>query len=194
MGRFAPIVPGAQIEGDWYPGTIPSNIVVGEECMIDSTFCFKHFFSERDVGLRLGDRVTVWRAALSVEGDGLVEIGDDCYLANASLVCESHIVLGNRVMVSGGATIADSDFHPTAPAARIADTIALAPGGNRRRRPTIAADPVVIEDDVWIGFNAAILKGVRIGRGAVIGPGAVVLGSVEPGDTVMGNPARSVEA
>jgi maltose O-acetyltransferase len=53
--------------------------------------------------------------------------------------------------------------------------------------------PVVIEDDVWVGYNAAILKGVRLGRGAVVMPGAVVLGDVEAGSMIVGNPGRPVE-
>ena len=52
---------------------------------------------------------------------------------------------------------------------------------------------VVIEDDVWIGYNATILKGVRIGKGAIIAPGAVVTHDVPPGATVAGNPACLME-
>ena len=48
----------------------------------------------------------------------------------------------------------------------------------------IEARPVVIEDDVWIGYNATVLKGVRVGAGAVVAPGAVVLRDVAPGSWV----------
>jgi maltose O-acetyltransferase len=51
---------------------------------------------------------------------------------------------------------------------------------------------VVIEDDVWIGARAMILRGVRIGRGAVVAAGAVVTKSVPPYGIVAGNPARIV--
>jgi maltose O-acetyltransferase len=50
--------------------------------------------------------------------------------------------------------------------------------------------PVVIEDDVWIGFNAIILKGVRVGRGAVVGAGSVITKDVDPFTVVVGNPQR----
>lgn len=187
--RFFPVTPGVQHPDDWFPGRIPSNIAVGANCVIDSSFCFKHFYSKAPTGLWMGDNVTIWRTALSVEEQGVVEIGDDCYLANAALVCSSRITLGARVMISGGATIADSDFHPLAPAARLADTIALSPVGDRSRRPSIESQPVVIEDDVWIGYNAAILKGVRVGAGSYIAPGAVVLRDVPERSVVSGNPA-----
>jgi acetyltransferase-like isoleucine patch superfamily enzyme len=51
---------------------------------------------------------------------------------------------------------------------------------------------VVIEDDVWIGPQATILKGVRIGRGAFVEAGALVTRDVPPGARVKGNPARIV--
>ncbi len=89
---------------------------------------------------------------------------------------------------------ADSDFHPIAPAARLADTVALSPVGNRRNRPTVEARHVIIEDDVWIGYNATILKGVRVGAGAVVAPGALVFRDVPPGVEVEGNPARIVKS
>ena len=187
--RFHPIVPGNTIPNDWWDGRIPENIVVGENCAIDSSLTFKHFYSEATVAIRMGDNVTIWRSALSVEREGIVEIGNDCYLANATIVCCSRIVLGARVMVSGGVTIADSDFHPKDPAARLADTVAISPIGDRSRRPTIESQPVFVGDDVWIGYNATILKGVQIGAGTHIAPGSVVVQDMPPNAFVSGNPA-----
>ena len=190
---FYPLVPGARLPGDWFPGKIPDNIVAGENSVIDSSFCFKHFFAKGEVGLRVGNHATIWRASLAADEDATIEIGDYCYIANASLVCSERISIGARVFVAGGVTIADSDFHPIAPAARLSDTIALSPVGDRKRRPLVESRPVVIEDDVWIGYNATILKGVRVGAGAVVAPGAVVIRDVPPGAEVAGNPARVVK-
>jgi acetyltransferase-like isoleucine patch superfamily enzyme len=190
---FYPLVPDTTLPGDWFPGRIPANIEAGENSVIDSSFCFKHFFSKNPMGLRVGTDVTIWRASLAADRNGTIEIGDYCYIANASLVASERISIGSHVFIGGGVTVADSDFHPLEPAARLADTIALSPVGDRRRRPAIETRPVVIEDDVWIGWNATILKGVRIGAGAIIGPGSVVLRSVPPGVEVRGNPAREVE-
>jgi acetyltransferase-like isoleucine patch superfamily enzyme len=53
---------------------------------------------------------------------------------------------------------------------------------------------VVIEDDVWIGPNATILKGVRIGTGALIEAGALVTRDVPPRVRILGNPAQIVGA
>ena len=52
--------------------------------------------------------------------------------------------------------------------------------------------PIVIEDDAWIGFNAIVLKGVRIGRGAVVAAGAVVTRDVPPFTVVAGAPAAPI--
>lgn len=187
---FYPLVPGTTLPGDWFPGRIPENVVSGENTVIDSSFCFKHYFAQGAIGLRVGSNTTIWRASLAAEENAMIEIGDYCYIANASLVCSKKITIGSRVMIAGGVTIADSDFHPLQPAARLADTVALSPVGDRKRRPIVEALPVVIEDDVWIGYNATILKGVRVGAGAMIAPGALVHQDVLPGVEVAGNPAR----
>jgi acetyltransferase-like isoleucine patch superfamily enzyme len=50
----------------------------------------------------------------------------------------------------------------------------------------------VIEDDVWIGFSASIMKGVKIGRGAIIGAGSMVTKDVPPYAIVAGNPAQTI--
>jgi len=189
-----PIIPGEKVPGDWYPGIIPMNIEVGENTVTDSSFCFKHFFSTLPVGLQVGSNVTLWRTALSTEENGMIIIGDYSYITNASLVCSEKILIGKRVFMAGGVTVADSDFHPLNPAARLQDTIALSTIGNNTRRPLIKSKPVIIEDDVWIGFNATILKGVSIGTGAIVSPGAVVVDDVPANTTVAGNPAKPVNA
>jgi acetyltransferase-like isoleucine patch superfamily enzyme len=188
--RFHPLVPGVTLPGDWHPGSIPQNIEVGENCAIDSSCCFQRFSARSSVALRVGSDVTFWRTSLVVEEHALIEIGDHCFLSNASLVCSARITIGSWVFIAGGVTIVDSDFHPVAPAARLADTIALSPIGDRARRPKVDSVPVTIEDDVWIGFNATILKGVTIGAGVVVAPGAVVVRNVPAGSRVAGNPAR----
>jgi len=52
---------------------------------------------------------------------------------------------------------------------------------------------IVIENDVWIGMNCIILKGIRIGHGSIIAAGSVVMGDVEPNSLYAGNPARKIK-
>jgi acetyltransferase-like isoleucine patch superfamily enzyme len=191
--RFHEFLPGSEIPGDWFSGRIPENIKVGKNCVIDSSFCFKHYFSKKPTGLLVGDNVTIWRASLAVEEGGQLEIGDYCYVSNASIVVSEFVKVGSFVFIAGGVTIADSDFHPVAPAKRIQDTIALSPVGDRSNRPNISAKKVVIGNDVWIGYNATILKGVTIGEGAVISPGSVVVNDVPSGKLVAGNPSQIID-
>lgn len=190
--RFFPLVPGAVFDGDWYDGRVPMNIEVGESTVVDSAFSFKQFFGRGESALRIGNRVTFWRTSLAVEETGMLEIGDDCFFGDCSIVVHGKITIGSRCFVAGGVTIVDSDFHPVDPAQRIADSIANSPLGDRRNRPEVGHAPVHIGDDVWIGWHAAILKGVRIGDRAVIEPGSMVLEDVGTGQRIAGNPGRPV--
>ncbi len=192
LKNFHILKPGKSIKGDWFKGTIPKNIIVGENTVFDSSHCFKNYHSQLDIGLEVGSDVTFWRTALAVEESGKLVIGSHCYIANASIVCSEKISIGNRVFIAGGVTIADSDFHPLDPMERLKDVIALSPVGNRLERALVEKLPVVIEDDVWIGMNSSILKGVTIGKGSVIEAGSVVLKDVLKGQTVSGNPAKVI--
>jgi maltose O-acetyltransferase len=58
---------------------------------------------------------------------------------------------------------------------------------------TLVRKPVVIEDDVWIGSNAVVMPGVRLGCGSVVGAGAVVTQDVPPFAIVVGVPARIIK-
>ena len=179
------------ITGAWDPATLPANVRVGRDCWMERKDSFARFKSERDPGLVIGDRVRVYTwTTFNVEAAGKVIVGSDSILVGAVFMCAREITLGERVIVSYGVTIADSDFHPRDPHERVADAIANAPLGDRSQRPQVVASPVVIEDDAWIGIGAIVLKGVRIGRGARVQAGAVVTHDVAPGATVAGNPAR----
>src|SRR5207247_7098592 len=99
---------------------------------------------------------------------------------------------GNYVIIGLNATIADTDFHPLSPAERIADAVACSPLAQGRPRPEIPRRAVIIEDDVWIGPNATILKGVRIGQGSFIEAGSLVTREVPPRSRVLGNRAQII--
>jgi acetyltransferase-like isoleucine patch superfamily enzyme len=105
-------------------------------------------------------------------------------------MAEEKIEIGSHCLVSWNVGIADSDFHPLEPAQRLIDAQALAPYfKNRPPRPELKTAPVKIGDNVWIGMNAVILKGVIIGENSVVAAGSVVTKSVPPNVVVAGNPA-----
>ena len=176
----------------WSHGPLPDNVRIGENTLITADYAFKRFRSKRLDALRIGSHATIDGVHFAIGEAGRVSIGDYCYFTNAVLLCELELRIGNYVVIGWNATIADTDFHPLAPAERIADAIACSPLGKGRPRPEIARNPVVIEDDVWIGPNATILKGVQIGAGAWIEAGSLVTRDVPAGSRVLGNPAQIV--
>jgi acetyltransferase-like isoleucine patch superfamily enzyme len=112
----------------------------------------------------------------------------------ALMMAEELIEIGSYCLISWNVGIADSDFHPLEPARRRLDALALAPFyKGRPSRPSLSTAPVKIGDNVWIGMNATILKGVTIGENSVVAAGSVVAKSVPANAVVAGNPAHIVK-
>lgn len=110
----------------------------------------------------------------------VLEIGTDFGMTGGSVVAAQRITIGDRVTVGANCTIIDTDFHPLE-------------SKQRQLHPQDAEiAPVVIEDDVFIGMNCLILKGITLGRGSVIGAGSVVTRDVPPYSVVAGNPAQII--
>ena len=105
-------------------------------------------------------------------------IGAGSGLSACSICALREVSIGRGVVIGAGVMIFDNDFHCWNGVSQGWDPSGIA-----------SARPVVIEDDVFIGTRAIILKGVRIGKGAVVGAGAVVTRDVAPGAVVAGNPA-----
>lgn len=185
-------IASANTPGRWAEGALPKNIRIGTNSLITGALAFKRFHASQPDALVIGNQCTMDGVHFDLGANGRVRIGDYCYFTNAVLLCELEIVMGKYVLIGWNTTITDTDFHPIAPAERIADAIACSPLGKGRQRPIVARKPVIIEDDVWIGPNATILKGVRIGAGAVVEPGALVTRDVPARARVIGNPAQVI--
>ena len=179
------------IEGDWWKEPIPPNVVFGEGFYCESAQVFRHLKSKAPRAVVLGDHVSVYGGcSFSVGVNGHCSVGDFTLLNGALIMAEERIQIGSHCLISWNVGIADSDFHPLAPAQRIIDAHALAPFfKDRPARPEIRTAPVIISDNVWIGMNAVILKGVTIGENSVVAAGAVVTKSVAANVVVAGNPA-----
>ena len=149
----------------------------------------RHRQSQIQIGRRLNLRSTARSNPLAPNHPVIIsarragarlKIGDDFGMTGGSLVCDERISIGDRVWVGANAVIADTDFHPLDPQRRLAALL------------DARTAPIQIGDDVFIGMNALILKGVSIGAGAVIGAGSVVRRDVPAGAIVAGNPALVV--
>lgn len=109
-----------------------------------------------------------------------IVIGEDVGITGGTICAEESIEIGDRVLIGANCILVDTDFHPVdIPTRRIAP-----------QRGRVA--PISIGDDVFIGMNSLILKGVQIGQKSVIGSGSVVTKDVPPGVIYAGNPARLV--
>ena len=176
----------------WQKRQLPSNVVVGVNTVIIGELAFKRFHSKEEPALVIGANSTLDGVHFDLGEKARMVIGDYCYFTNAVLMCEQEVCIGNYVVIGWNATIMDTDFHPIAPLERLVDAIAISPLGHGRPRPLVRKQPVIIEDDVWIGPMVAIFKGVRVGTGAFIEPGSIVTQDVPSHARMMGNPARVI--
>lgn len=108
-----------------------------------------------------------------------LEIGHMCGFSGAAIGCASYISIGDRTMCGANVTITDTDWHPIDPRDRSAG------------KPGQSA-PVVIGEDVWLGMNVTVLKGVEIGSRTVVGAGSIVSRSLPPGVIAAGQPAVAI--
>ena len=135
----------------------------------------------------VGEGTSIWAFAHVLPG---ARIGRDCNICDGVFV-ENDVVVGDRVTVKCGVQLWDG--------VRLHDDVFVGPNATftndpfprSRQRPAAFAQTVV-EAGASIGANATLLPGLRIGRGAMVGAGAVVTRSVPPHAIVVGNPARIV--
>jgi acetyltransferase-like isoleucine patch superfamily enzyme len=111
-----------------------------------------------------------------------IVIGSDCGISGGSICSVIRVELGNECMLGANVTIVDTDFH------------AIKPDGRRfnGNPQDIGASPVRIEDNVFIGTGALVLKGVCVGKNSVIGANAIVTKDVPPNSIAAGNPAKVI--
>lgn len=103
-----------------------------------------------------------------------LSIGDNCSFSGVSIWCFSSITLRNNVRVGANCLIMDGDAHQDDPRT----------GKNK---------PIVIEDNVWLGGNVVVKKGVTIGRNSVIGMNSVVTKDIPANCIAIGNPCVVVK-
>jgi acetyltransferase-like isoleucine patch superfamily enzyme len=184
-----------RVENDWWAQPIPENVVWGEGLYLETAQIFRFMRSKRVRAVELGAHVSCYAGVSFALGEnGSCRVGDFTLLNGALIMADERIEIGAHCLVSWNVGIADSDFHPIDAAQRRIDTMALAPFyKNRPPRPPLRTAPVIIKDNVWIGMNAIVLKGVTIGENAVIAAGAVVSRDVPANVVVAGNPAVIVK-
>jgi acetyltransferase-like isoleucine patch superfamily enzyme len=165
---------------DWFPRPIPSNVLIGAQSWLYSSYAFLHYQSRRPVGLRIGSNTGIYHGSFFELGpEGEVEIGDYCSLVGAIIATKGRVVIGDYGLIAHEVVIAD-------------EVVAIPPIAGASTSTPRAAATTIIGANVWIGARAAILGGIVIGESAVIGAASVVTEQVPPFAIVAGNPARIV--
>lgn len=123
---------------------------------------------------------------------GRIRLGEFCFLGESSRIWSaSEVTIGNRVLISHLVTIMDSLTHPLNPRLRHEQFRTIVTSG-QPRSIDLGEKPIIIGDDVLIGCHSVILRGVRIGTGAIVGAGSVVTRDVPAFSIAGGNPARVI--
>jgi acetyltransferase-like isoleucine patch superfamily enzyme len=162
---------------------------------VDTTFTehttILNSFARESVGI--GSRSLFMGEINIIRQSARIRIGDWCFVGpGAKLWAMESIDIGDRVFISHGVQIFDNNSHSLSAADRHERFKELLMKGRHLVPEAVTCRPIKIEDDVWIGFNSAVMKGVTIGRGAVVGAGTMVTHDVAPFSIIVGNPARKV--
>ncbi len=134
-------------------------------------------------GVRLSGQISI---GFNDRSGGVPEfvVGDRTFIGHrCGFNVARSVRIGRHCYIASGVSVIDQDGHPLDAADRRAGL----------PTPPDAVAPVVIGDDVWVGFHAIILKGVTIGDRSVVAAGAVVVKDVPADCVVAGNPARVVK-
>jgi acetyltransferase-like isoleucine patch superfamily enzyme len=181
-----------RVESDWFDGAVPENIEFGPDTYLDSSFCMVSFRSELEPGMRVGRASGLYDRATVISGPGAyVEIGEFVCLNGTYIICNSQVTIESHALLSWGCIITDTSPDEDVSIQRRRQVLEAASRDARRILPPVSTPrPVVLEENVWAGFDSVILPGVRVGRGSIIGCKTVVKEDVPPYSVVAGNPAR----
>jgi len=114
----------------------------------------------------------------TLSADANITIGNDVGISGGGIVAAKEVVIGNNVLMGANVFITDTDFHPKT-------------SSNRRySQENIEVSPVRIGNNVFIGMDSIILKGVSIGDNSIVGAGSVVTRSIPENYIAAGNPAK----
>lgn len=175
------------LEHDWFPDPLPDNVVMGDRSWLYSTFAFRHYYSRQPEGLTVGNDTGLYNGTFFNLGpEARLTIGNYCTVVGAIFCTNARVVVGDYSLIAHDVVIADD--------------AAASPIWNEQKTHSRAESPcsesgdsVIIGANAWIATRAVLLRGARIGEGAIVGAAAVVDFEVPPFAIVAGNPARIVK-
>jgi acetyltransferase-like isoleucine patch superfamily enzyme len=145
----------------------PSKIVIGDRCQFISNY------TTNLVGVNR-------KCIVATHSDNaVIQIGNECGFSGTVIGAAKSIIIGNNVFFGANTLITDFDWHAVEPELR------------KTGKPKSA--PIVIEDNVWIGINTVVLKGVTIGQNSVIGANSLVVKDIPANVIAGGNPCKVIK-
>lgn len=117
-------------------------------------------------------------AFVTMKENAEIVFGNNTGASGLKILAKSKIKIGNNVLIGAGCTIMDNDSHNS--------------DHTKREQNIIPSRPISIEDNVFIGLQCVILKGVTIGKNSVIGANSVVFNSIPENSIAVGNPCKVV--
>ena len=173
---------GRCLPHDWYRQPLPANVVLGDDSWLYSVFAFRHYRSQRPVGVYVGNKTGLYNGTFFDLGpSGELSVGDYCTLVGAVVCSNRRIVIGDYVFIAHEVVLADT-----------ACAVPSWPSGEPTERWKSAPISIEIANNSWVGARAVLLAGARIGEGAIVGAAAVIDFEVPPHTIAAGNPGRLV--
>jgi acetyltransferase-like isoleucine patch superfamily enzyme len=125
---------------------------------------------------------------------GTIKIGDYSFIGEGSRIWSAEAIhIGNHVLISHNVCITDTNAHEMDYLQRAEGFKTIVGEAHPREMKDVSAAPVFIDDYAWINFGAIILKGVTIGKGAIVAAGSIVTKDVAAFTMVAGNPAVKIK-
>lgn len=145
--------------------TYNSKILIGANCS---------FRSDKDSNLIGLNRKCI---ISTLREKATIKIGDNSGFSGTVIGAANSIIIGSNVLSGANVLITDFDWHPIDPK-------------KRHTSQGVKNSPVVIGDNVWLGVNSVILKGVKIGDNSVIGANSLVVTDIPKNVIAAGNPCK----
>lgn len=159
----------------------PNRISLGRRVAIDD-YVLLDASGAGEAGIGIGDDVIISRNCVVQGKTGPVSIGHKTDLGcNVIISSGGGVVIGNSVLIAGNCYIGGGRY--------IADRLDIP----MMEQGVYTKGPVVIEDDVWLGAGAVVLDGVRVGKGCIVGAGAVVTKDLPDYAIAVGVPAKIIK-
>jgi acetyltransferase-like isoleucine patch superfamily enzyme len=180
--------------------------ILNENCIIGKSFCSSKLYKNRDIQLMnvkinnqtkdaskiiFGDFCNV-SCNITLNFKGSINIGDYVFMNYVKMRIDYNLHIGSHCMFGPGVVIWDTDNHPLSAQRRHEQCEEIALSFPLSKSYDANGGSIIIENDVWIGMEALILGGVRIGEGAIVSARSVVTKDVEPYTIVGGVPAKVI--